>query len=268
MPRKLSSKFVERIWGSTELEPWYPNPRIKTGEVWLETVPELPLLVKFIFTTEALSIQVHPNDEQARAAGHTRGKTEMWAVLRAAPGAVIGVGLRAATSHQRLRAACESGEIEQLLDWKPTRAGDVILVRAGTIHAIGAGIVLCEIQQDSDVTYRLYDYGRPRTLHLDQGIEVSHPVPHAGVTRPRKLGERVSRLAECEYFVTDEMRAPDACTVEPNGEHPLILVAIEGEGQLAGEPYRAGEAWLLEAREGAVPVEPRRPTRFLRTFAP
>lgn len=268
MPRKLSSRLVERIWGSTELEPWYPNPQVKTGEVWLETVPELPLLVKFIFTTEALSIQVHPNDEQARSAGYARGKTEMWVVLRAGPGAVIGAGLRETISHERLRSACESGEIEQLLDWKPTRAGDVILVQAGTIHAIGAGIVLCEIQQDSDVTYRLYDYGRPRALHLDQGIRVSHPVPHAGAAQPRKLGDRVSRLAECEYFVTDEVRVPGPCALERNGDRAGILVAIEGEGQLAGEPYRAGEAWLVEDGEGPLAVEPRRPSRFLRTCAP
>ena len=192
MPRKLSRKFVERVWGTTLLEPWYPNQPTKIGEVWLETVDDPPLLVKFIFTCEALSIQVHPNDEQAKQAGHARGKTEMWVVLRADPAATIGVGLRSAVTPDQLRAACESGDVERLLDWKTARAGDAILVRAGTIHAIGAGVVLCEIQQNSDVTYRLYDYGRPRQLHLDEGMKVAHPVPHPGATPVVDLGNGVS----------------------------------------------------------------------------
>lgn len=268
MPRKLSVQFVERIWGSTELEPWYRNPSAKTGEVWLETVPGIPLLIKFIFTTEALSIQVHPNDEQARAAGEERGKTEMWVVLRAGENARIGVGLREPIPQERLRSACESGEIELLLDWKAVRAGDAILVEAGTIHAIGGGIVLCEIQQESDITYRLYDYGRARMLHLDRGIKVSNPAPHPGVIPPRALAPGIMRRAACRYFVTDEIEAGSSCAVERCGAAPELLICVAGEGKFDGDDYHAGEAWLVSEVEGPLAIEPRRASRFLRTYVP
>jgi mannose-6-phosphate isomerase len=158
---------LEKVWGSTQLEPWFPNSEKKIGEVWLEG-ENLPLLVKFLFTTEALSVQVHPE-----------GKTEMWHVLAAEPGAKVAAGFHAPISEERLRSASLSGEIEDLLEWHDARPGDTFFLPAGVVHAIGPGLTLCEVQQYSDVTYRLYDYGRPRELHLDQGVAVSRRGPHA-----------------------------------------------------------------------------------------
>ncbi len=138
----------------------------------------MPLLVKYIFTSEYLSVQVHPNDQQARERGLSAGKTECWYILDAEPGARLGLGLLEPMDADELRAAALDGSIEQLMLWKPVKPGDVFFVPAGTVHAIGAGLTLIEVQQNSDVTYRLYDYGRPRELHLDDGIAVALGEPY------------------------------------------------------------------------------------------
>ena len=171
LPVRLPTRFLEKVWGTPDLLPWYPPAQKKIGEVWFEA--DLPLLVKFVFTSERLSVQVHPNDQFAAAHENSRGKTEMWYVMRAEPGARLAIGFRESISCERLRDAAISGEIEQLLNWMEVEAGDAFFVPAGTVHAIGSGLALCEIQQHSDVTYRLYDYGRPRELHLDQAIQVA-----------------------------------------------------------------------------------------------
>jgi mannose-6-phosphate isomerase len=266
--RKLGTTFDEKIWGSTELEPWYPAQSANIGEVWFETVPELPLLVKFIFTSERLSIQVHPGDAEAQRAGEPRGKTEMWYVLRAAPGATLGIGLKERISRERLREVCLSGEIEQLTDWKPVLPGDVVFVPAGTIHAIGGGLALCEIQQHSDITYRLYDYGRPRELHLEQGVAVSDPEPYAANPEPRASAPGVRRLVECPYFTTDEVEIDGAFEYVPVPERPQILIALRGEGLLGSSPYRQGEAWLIEAGSQPFIMSAKGQARLLRTFVP
>src|ERR1700692_4677210 len=162
MPVRLTRRFVPKVWGSTRLEPWFPDSAEKIGEVWFEGPPKPPLLIKFLFTTEPLSVQVHPE-----------GKTEMWHILAADPGAKIAAGSREKITEQRLRESALSGEIENLLEWFEARPGDTFFIPAGTVHAIGAGLALCEIQQWSDITYRLYDYGRPRELHLPQALTVS-----------------------------------------------------------------------------------------------
>ena len=153
--RRLNSFALEKVWGTPETEPWYPRGSGKIGEVWFEALEEPRLLIKFLFTSEKLSVQVHPPDS---AKGP--GKTEMWHVLRAAPDARVALGFERPVTADEARAAAVSGEIERLLRWYPAKAGDTFFVPAGTVHAIGAGLVLCEIQQYSDVTYRLYDYGR------------------------------------------------------------------------------------------------------------
>jgi mannose-6-phosphate isomerase len=150
------------------------------GEVWFEAPDgdRLPLLLKFIFTSERLSVQVHPNDEQARARGGVSGKSECWYILDACKGATLGLGLRQAIPVTELREAAVGGYLEELLDWKPVSAGDFFYVPAGTIHAIGAGITLLEFQQNADVTYRLFDYGRPRELHLEEALAVATAAPY------------------------------------------------------------------------------------------
>ncbi|MEO7278097.1 MAG: class I mannose-6-phosphate isomerase [Sphingomicrobium sp.] len=176
---RLVRRYVEKPWGRTRLPPMFDSPPGKRiGEVWfVGGGEELPLLAKYIFTSERLSIQVHPDDTAARARGLVQGKSECWYILDAEPGATLGLGLTGQIAQERLREAAIDGSIEQLVHWREVRAGDFVFVPAGTIHAIGAGISLLEFQQNSDVTYRLYDYGRPRELHLDDALEVADRAP-------------------------------------------------------------------------------------------
>lgn len=177
---KLDRRYIEKPWGRTSLPRIFEPPAGKRiGEVWFTGPGDQPLLAKYLFTSERLSIQVHPNDEQARARGLAHGKTECWYILDAEPGATLGLGLTRKLSPDELRAAADDGSIEQLMDWRPVRSGDFFLVPPGTIHAIGGGICLLEFQQNLDLTYRLYDYGRPRELHLDDGVAVAHAGPYA-----------------------------------------------------------------------------------------
>ena len=171
---KLRREYIEKPWGRTSLPPMFDPPTGKRiGEVWFTGAPDLPLLAKYIFTSERLSIQVHPNDAQAQGRGLRSGKSECWYILETEPDAVIGLGLSRQVPADQLRESALDGSIEQLVDWKPVKSGDFIVVPPGTIHAIGAGIALLEFQQNADVTYRLYDYGRPRELHLDDGMSVA-----------------------------------------------------------------------------------------------
>lgn len=257
-PVRLPTSFKEKVWGSTKLSPWYPDSSGKIGEVWFEA--DIPLLIKFIFTSEHLSVQVHPDDEFAAEHEDSRGKTEMWHILRADPGATIALGLREAITPARLHEASLSGEIENLLRWVPVKPGETYFTPAGTIHAIGAGLALCEIQQKSDVTYRLYDYGRPRELHLDKAVKVSCTDSHEGDPVPLPVG--------CEYFHTDLQVVNEARDYSPAADRFQVLIFLEGEGGLAGEPYRLGEAWYIPAGAAAFPIEPSAPTRMLRTWVP
>lgn len=185
---RLERQYVEKPWGRTRLPAMFEAPAgERIGEVWFTAAGNKPLLVKYLFTSERLSIQVHPNDEQARARGLRQGKSECWYILDAEPGARLGLGLKRSVSADELRAAAVDGSIEQLVEWRPVRSGDFFLVPPGTIHAIGAGISLLEFQQNSDVTYRLYDYGRPRELHLDDGIAVARAEAY-----PDALAQHVS----------------------------------------------------------------------------
>lgn len=175
---KLERRFVEKPWGRTELPVMFGAPRGKRiGEVWFTGEGELPLLAKYIFTSEKLSVQVHPDDEQARARGLPQGKSECWYILDADPGATLGLGLTRPLSKDELRTAALDGSIERMMDWRAVKADDFVFVPSGTIHAIGGGIALLEFQQNSDVTYRLYDYGRPRELHLEDGVAVANRTP-------------------------------------------------------------------------------------------
>jgi mannose-6-phosphate isomerase len=270
--RRLRPEFKEKVWGSTRLAPWYADAAYKVGEVWFTDpagggVP-LPLLVKFIFTSENLSVQVHPDDEFAALHENSRGKTEMWHVLRADPGARIALGLRETVSKERLREASVSGEIEDLLRWHEAAPGDTYFVPAGTVHAIGSGLVICEIQQVSDVTYRLYDYGRPRELHLEKATAVSRPEPHPGKQMAVKQGDGSYLLAKSAYFRTELFEVQGAIERASTPEASDILIAIEGRGKIAGEAFKAGEAWLAPPEAPAYRIEAEGTARFLRTRAP
>ncbi len=218
-PLLLKPQFVERIWGTRDLSPLFgPAPgEAPIGEVWLtgdenqvangalagmslaelcrrygrelvgESAPQanrFPLLVKFIFPRDKLSVQVHPDDETARRAGLPNGKTECWYVLQAEPGAKVGLGLKPGTTREQFAQAIREVRAEALLNWMEVRAGEMIYVDAGTVHAIGPGVVLLETQQNSDTTYRLYDYGRPRELHVEQGLAALKERTRAGKVEP------------------------------------------------------------------------------------
>ena len=171
---KLERRYVEKPWGRTKLPPMFVPPAgRRIGEVWFSGAVDEPLLAKFIFTGERLSIQVHPNDAQARERGLKSGKSECWFILDAEREATFGLGLRREVSADELRQAALDGSIEELTDWRPVKAGDFFMVPPGTIHSIGGGISLLEFQQAADVTFRLYDYGRPRELHLDDAVAVA-----------------------------------------------------------------------------------------------
>jgi mannose-6-phosphate isomerase len=250
---RLTPSLREKIWGRKRLSPWFPDAQEPVGEAWYLATRELPLLVKLIFTSERLSIQVHPDDGE----DGPRGKTEMWHILEADPDASIALGFRRPITRDELVDSARSGEIEQLVDWKPVRPGETYFTPAHTVHAIGAGVVLCEIQQNSDITYRLYDYGRPRELHLDKAA----PICDLGV----HLGPVASGVVRSKHFVTEpvELAAGEERRAEARNGH--LWICLGGSGSIEGVPYRRSEVWLLE---GAAIVRADVPSRFLCTYAP
>ena len=271
-PRRLNAEFKEKVWGTTDLSPWYPDSAVKIGEVWftdsLPGQPELPLLAKFIFTSENLSVQVHPGDDFAAEHEHSPGKTEMWHVLRAAPGGRLALGFRHPITRARLLEASIGGEIEDLLQWYDAAPGDTYFVPAGTVHAIGAGLAICEIQQQSDITYRLYDYGRPRQLHLEKGVAVAALGPHPGKQPASSPSGRSLLLAECRYFRTEMLSVAAALLHTPGHAGLEILIVLEGAGVLAGQAFQAGEGWLVPAGAAPFLIAPHVPCRFIRTYVP
>jgi mannose-6-phosphate isomerase len=242
-PYPLEPRFIERVWGTTKLSPYYPDANVKIGEVWFAPAEAYPVLVKFIFTSERLSVQVHPDDIYAEKHEQSRGKTEMWHILDARPGASIAIGFRETVSKEELRIAVADGSIVDLLNWVPVAAGQTYFTNAGVVHAIGAGVTLCEIQQNSDVTYRLYDYGRGRELHLEKGFEVLETCEYDAV---RKMPVR------CEHFVTEALTAVPGEAVKLDSE--CLLVALAGGGTIDGSRYRLGEVWHVPQASDAVEV--------------
>ena len=237
---KLDRRYVEKPWGVSTLPPMFdPPPGKRIGEVWFTGGGDLPLLLKYLFTSERLSVQVHPDDAYARAHGLPHGKTECWYVLDAEPGSTIALGLLREASRDDLRAAALDGSIEQLMDWKPVRAGDFFFVPPGTIHAIGSGISLMEFQQNIDLTYRLYDYGRPRELHLDDGLAVSRPAPYPAALTQHLGGSETRTLLDGPHF-TLVHTSKDALE-----DRQRWVMPIKGEVRGNGDTAGPGECLLL-----------------------
>jgi mannose-6-phosphate isomerase len=251
-PFQLEPKFVERIWGTPDLRPWYDfvaageaghNP---VGEVWLtgdeckvltgslagRTLGEVfaghaptmmgsraadrmqgqsPLLLKVIFAQEKLSVQVHPDDRLAQKYGQPRGKTECWYVLAAEPGAEVAAGLRPGVTLQQVEQGVADGTLEESLEVLPVTAGEMVYVDAGTVHAIWPGSVLLETQQNCDITYRLYDYGRPRELHVAKALEAIRLKTEAGRIAPVKQADRTV-LVDREYFCVEKIVVQESRT--------------------------------------------------------
>jgi mannose-6-phosphate isomerase len=247
--------------------------------------PVFPLLVKFLFTTDKLSVQVHPPDRVARLE-NSWGKTEMWHILAAGQESRLAVGFRSEVPKEllmdaaKLRASAASGEIEEMLDWLKVRAGETYFVPAGTVHAIGAGITLCEIQQNSDITYRLYDYnrlgtdGKPRALHIDPAVKVINPRSDGGRTSPvawEEKGGQQQLLAACPYFATErwELQGTEERSTPDRME---IWIALQGSATFetagASDMVRAGEVIVIPANAKSFLVRPRTKCAFLRTYPP
>jgi len=292
-PFRLKPWFSERVWGKRDLRPWYSDTGTSelVGEAWLtgpqcmvetgrfagrtlasvatELGKEFPLLVKLLFPAEKLSVQVHPDDAQAKAMGETRGKTECWYVLEAEPGAAVALGLKPGVGVEDVKGAVADGTMEELMEWVPVSVGDMLFVDAGTVHAIGPGVVLLETQQTSDVTYRLYDYGRPRELHLEKGLQVIRMKTAAGKVAP-KVVDGFVRLIEQRYFVVDrfDLKAGNEVRVAMDG--PGCLVGLTGSGVVrSGEDkveLKAAQAVVLMA--GSFTVETDAGISFMRCVAP
>ena len=245
---RLSARLIEKPWGQTAvphaLRAGRPDARI--GEVCFDPPEgtELPVLIKYLFTSERLSIQVHPNDAQARERGYATGKDEMWIILAAEPHATIGLGLTREASHAELEQAVTDGSIVDLVEWRPVSRGDVIYNRAGTIHAAGAGLVILEIQQSIDLTYRLFDYGRPRALHLADGLSVSRPGRHDGAN-DCSVADGASRIIVSGPYFGAAWCVDGLPADIPDGADHYQLVVVEGEATIGGDPVEAGEAYLL-----------------------
>jgi mannose-6-phosphate isomerase len=294
-PFRLKPWFSERVWGKRDLRPWYADTGTTepVGEAWLtgpqcvvETGPftgrtlaslaeelggEFPLLVKLLFPAEKLSVQVHPDDAQAKALGETRGKTECWYALEAEPGAGVALGLKPGVDAAAVKAAIADGTLESLVEFVPVSVGDMLFVEPGTVHAIGPGVVLLETQQTSDVTYRLYDYGRPRELHLEKGLQVIKPKTMAGKVAPKVI-DGFTRLIEQKYFVVDRFDFGELTEASVSFDGPGCLVGLAGRTVVstpqAEVVLNPGQAVVVPEAGGSVIVDTDTGVSFLRCVAP
>jgi mannose-6-phosphate isomerase len=316
-PLLMSPEFDPRPWGTTDLAPIYPNHRFKEkiGESWLtgdkcrvanghlrgKSLAELssqfskelvgqaapdpgrfPLLLKFLFPHEKLSVQVHPDDEAARRAGQPCGKTECWYVAHAKPGAQIGLGLKPGVTRAQLEQAIQQQRAEELLNWINVFPGEMIYVAGGTVHTLGPGSIIAETQQQSDTTYRLYDYGRPRELHLKEGLAaIKEKVASGKVIRPAPslvegTKNRRSPLVASPFFVVEmyELKEPQDFQIGEDGKSSVqILVAVEGCAVIearGAEPVTLakGDAVVVPASIGQFHVRPQWTVEFLKASLP
>jgi mannose-6-phosphate isomerase len=320
-PARLAPVFVPRIWGTRDLSALYP-PRSHEpepigeawltgdeckfvsgeiagralGEVWptlpeswtgtsLRGLPRIPLLIKFIFPEEKLSVQVHPDDDYAErneAAAGGVGKTEMWYVVSARDGAAVRVGLHPHVTREHFQSAVEDGSAESCLGNVAVRAGDAVFVPAGTTHTICPGVVLCEIQQNSDITYRVFDYnrrgadGKPRTLHIRQALEVMRfGEQRGGLCDPVRIvrGALTETLyAASRHFATERWQFREPIVAGTSATHFDLLIFLEGAGRIefgeAFEAYAPAEVWFFPAALGAYRLAPASSTTLLRAYVP
>ncbi|MEQ1687231.1 MAG: class I mannose-6-phosphate isomerase [Sphingopyxis sp.] len=250
---KLPTRIIEKPWGRTDIPAIFGDfGGRRIGEIWFEDPlgDTAPLMVKFLFTSARLSIQVHPDDAAAQAAGFARGKEECWLVLDASADAELGVGLKAPSSAEALRAAALDGSIIDLIDWRSAKTGDFVYNAAGTIHAIGAGLMVVEVQQNVDCTYRLYDYGRldkgqARGLHLDAGLAVARTMPHDDPRDTHVANAGTQRLVSGPHFNVIHAAGPlDSGTLPADGRYTIVPL---GHGcTVEGTPLSLGECAIID----------------------
>lgn len=245
---RASVRVIHKPWGVGDLRPWssIDGGNDAVGELWFEradtNAPVPALLLKLLFTSEPLSIQVHPDDTFARAMGMPNGKSEAWYILSAEPGAQIGVGLKHRITPQELRTSIRNGSIAELVQLRPVASGDAIFIPAGTIHAIGAGIVLAEIQQRSDTTFRLFDYGRQRELHEDDAVAVAHAWPSRSPPDPTPLSDERTLLVASRYFVLERLDLPEGSSWALLAEPETWILVLEGHAAIGLTALSAGQA--------------------------
>lgn len=250
-------------WGSNDLRPWSDAATNDgpVGELWFQrpdvAATDTALLFKLIFTTEPLSIQVHPDDAFARSIGLTNGKTEAWYILSAAPGAQVAVGLQYPLSCNEFRTAIADGSIANIVRWNHVRKGDVFFVPAGTIHAIGSNIVLAEIQQRSDATFRLFDYGRDRDLHIDKAISAANAGPAEGQSPSERLSEVRTVLIVNAHFVLEQLDFLPGSVWTLDAPIETWILIIDGGARIGSTKLSLGNAVFLKADRAEIEVGPR-----------
>mgnify|MGYP002628159513 CR=1 FL=1 len=244
----LTTRTVEKPWGVDDLPEPFSTPEGKRiGEIWFEPPAALDqLLVKYLFTSEKLSVQVHPNDAQAlERTGKREGKEECWLIVGCEPGAKIAIGFEEAIDGAPMRTAAEDGSIEQRMRWFDVEPGDFFYIPANTVHAIGAGCSLIEIQQNSDITYRLYDYGRPRELHLDEAVSVAKGEPHPADLRRHVEDTGEITLVDGPLFRLDRLDGPASPRVTDRYSGRFLAIPVTGEVEVDGETIAAGQCALV-----------------------
>jgi mannose-6-phosphate isomerase len=255
-----SVQVVRKPWGVADLHPWsgLDGSGDTIGELWFQRIdrnaPVPSLLFKLLFTSEPLSIQVHPDDAFARSIGLPNGKTEAWYILSAKPDARIALGLKQHLTPQELRAALRDGSIAELVQWRPVVKDDFVFVPAGTIHAIGAGIVLAEIQQRSDATFRLFDYDRQRGLHEDNALAVSDAGPAQIQTAPRRLTRERTLLVASPYFVLERIELPTNSSWALNADPETWVLLIDGHAAIGLAVASIGETIFIGGDRTSIEV--------------
>jgi mannose-6-phosphate isomerase len=258
--------MIERARMLAQHKPWgiLADPSLdgsqstnRIGEIWYErsnaSSSATDLLLKLLFTSQPLSIQVHPTDAYAQSIGLPRGKTEAWYVLSAEPGAKVAVGLKQQITELMLRDAILDGSIADQVAWQDVHADDVVFVPAGTIHAIGAGLVIAEIQQRSDTTFRLFDHGRSRTLHVEQALVVAARGPAGtGQALQNITGERTVLVAN-DYFVFERIQLPPQTTWLLNAARETWLLLLTANARAGSFELRNGDA--IYAQSDRVEIE-------------
>jgi mannose-6-phosphate isomerase len=255
-------QVVRKPWGVADLHPWssVDGSRDAVGELWFQradiSAPVSTLLFKLLFTSEPLSIQVHPDDTFARSIGLPNGKAEAWYILSARPSARVALGLKRHLTPQELRAAIRDGSIAGFTQWRPVAKGDIIFVPAGTIHAIGAGIVLAEIQQRSDTTFRLFDYGRQRELHEDNAVAASDAGPIQTQPGSRRLTTARTALVASPHFVIERIDLPANSNWALDADQETWILVIEGHARVGLTNMMVGDAVFIEADRTGIEVGP------------
>src|ERR1700688_3584394 len=257
-----SVRVARKPWGVADLHPWSSIDASggAVGELWFQRTdrdaPVPALLLKLLFTSDTLSIQVHPDDAFARSIGLSNGKTEAWYILSATPDARVAVGLKRNLTPQELRASIRDGSIADMTQWRSVVKGDVIFVPAGTIHAIGAGIVLAEIQQWSDATFRLFDYGRQRELQEDSAGAVSDAGPVQIQSAPRRLSLERTVLTASPHFVLERIDLSANTSWALNTDRETWFLVLDGRAAIGLAAASVGEAIFIGDDHASIEVGP------------